>query len=318
MVLGNLLNGIKNIIGLGSLMKVLLTGASGFVGSNLVTHLTNFEFIKLGRDGFASDLDSFFANVDAVVHLAGKAHDLKKSSNPDEYFQVNYILTKRLFEAFLVSKASKFIFMSSVKAAADSVEGVLDENVIPMPKTDYGKSKLAAENFLLSQNLPAGKSIFILRPCMIHGPKNKGNLNLLYQVVKRGFPYPLAAFENKRSFLSVENLCFLVDKLLISDGIESGIYNVADDSAISTNRLVEILSESLGKRPKLWRVPRALVTFLARIGDTLKLPLNTERLEKLTENYIVSNKKIMKALNVILPYSTTDGLRQTASSFEAD
>jgi nucleoside-diphosphate-sugar epimerase len=96
------------------------------------------------------------------------------------------------------------------------VEGVLTEEVEPKPLTHYGKSKLMAEEYILSQPLSVGKSYYILRPCMIHGPGNKGNLNLLYQIVQKGIPYPLAAFENKRSFLSIENLCFIGAKTLKS------------------------------------------------------------------------------------------------------
>ena len=85
------------------------------------------------------------------------------------------------------------------------MQGILTEDTIPNPKTHYGISKLQAENYILDQKLPEGKRVYILRPCMIHGPGNKGNLNLLYTLVKKGFPWPLGAFENQRSFLSIDN-----------------------------------------------------------------------------------------------------------------
>jgi nucleoside-diphosphate-sugar epimerase len=293
---------------------VLLTGATGFVGSNLIPYLKNFGFDtkSLSREDLLSFLN--FNASQAIIHLAGKAHDLKKTSNPDEYYQVNYELTKKLYDTFLLSEAKKFIFISSVKAAADKVNGVLSEDVIPNPITDYGKSKLMAEQYIQAQKLPEGKSFYILRPCMIHGPGNKGNLNLLYKFVQKSIPYPLAAFENKRSFLSVENLCFVIGQLL-EKNVPSGVYQVADDEPLSTNEVVKTLAIASNKSAKLWRIPSGLIKGIAKLGDVFKLPLNSERLNKLTENYVVSNDKIKYALNIQLPISTKEGLIITAKSF---
>jgi nucleoside-diphosphate-sugar epimerase len=300
-------------------MTVLITGCSGFVGQNLIAFLSGSDASvkKMDRSGLLQADSQSLTGCDAVVHLAGKAHDLKKTANPQEYYEVNFELTKKLYDAFLVSDAKTFIFVSSVKAAADVVKGnSLSEEVIPEPKTDYGKSKLMAEQYIQSTPLPEGKSYYILRPCMIHGPGNKGNLNLLYQVVKKGIPYPLAAFDNKRSFLSVQNLCFVIGELITQKEVPVGIYNVADDTALSTTEVVTILSESTGKKARLWKIPAGLIKSAAKLGDTLKLPLNTERLNKLTESYVVSNAKIVKALNTNLPVKSREGLKSTADSFK--
>lgn len=295
--------------------QIVVTGSSGFVGQNLIPYLAGYSVRELSRQQLKAVAIDVFQNTDYVIHLAGKAHDLKKTSNPDEYYAVNFELTKKLYDAFLTSDATKFIFISSVKAAADVVDGILTETVKPNPKTDYGKSKLMAEAYIQNQPLPMGKLYYILRPCMIHGPGNKGNLNLLYQFVKRGIPYPLAAFKNRRSFLSVENLCFVI-KALITKNIPSGIYNVADDDALSTNEVVTVLANSLDKKPKLWHIPSNFIGMLAKLGDRLHLPLNSERLQKLTENYEVSNLKIKKVLNTNLPMNTKAGLLVTAKSFK--
>ena len=297
-------------------MKLSITGSSGFVGQNLLNYLQHFSVIKLNRQQLSNPTVDQLNNSDAIIHLAGKAHDLKKTSNPEEYYQVNYELTKKLYDAFLKSESKKFIFISSVKASADSVTNILTEDQQSNPKTDYGKSKLMAEQYIQSQKLPEGKSYYILRPCMIHGPGNKGNLNLLYKFVQKGIPYPLAAFENQRSFLSVENLCFVIKQLLEKE-IPSGIYNVADDEALSTNKVVEILAQSSNKKAKLWRVSPRLIKGMAKIGDLLSLPLNSERLQKLTESYVVSNDKIKTALTGSLPLDTTKGLQITAKSFQS-
>lgn len=295
-------------------LEVLITGATGFVGINLIPYLNNHGIgtEALTRSGLSANVK--FDNKDAIIHLAGKAHDIKKASNPEEYYNVNFDLTRKLYDIFLKSDAKKFIFISSVKAAADSIEGILSEEYIPNPQTDYGKSKLMAEEYIQSQPLPVGKSYYILRPCMIHGPGNKGNLNLLYNFIQKGVPYPLASFENKRSFLSIENLCFIISNLIDGE-IPSGIYNIADDESLSTSEVVRILATSLDRKPRLWAIPSGLINGLARMGDMLKLPLNTERLNKLTEDYVISNEKIKKALKTKLPISSQEGLSATAKSF---
>ncbi|WP_343530393.1 NAD-dependent epimerase/dehydratase family protein [Pedobacter sp.] len=297
-------------------MKLSITGSSGFVGQNLLNYLQDFSIHKIDRLQLNNPKIQQFNNSEAIIHLAGKAHDLKKTSNPEEYYQVNFELTKKLYDVFLKSDAKKFIFISSVKAAVDSVENILTEDHQPKPKTDYGKSKLMAEQYIQSLELPEGKSYYILRPCMIHGPGNKGNLNLLYKFVQKGIPYPLAAFDNKRSFLSVENLCFVIKRILEKE-IPSGVYNVSDDEALSTNEVVEILANSSGKKAKLWKIPSKLISGIARLGNVLRLPLNSERLQKLTESYVVSNAKIKTALGVELPKTTLEGLTITAKSFNS-
>lgn len=296
-------------------MSILITGSSGFVGQNLLNFLNKeYEYNLLGRN----ELQCISANSidhNTIIHLAGKAHDLKKTSEPKEYYQINFELTKKLYDAFLSSKAKKFIFISSVKAVADQADQILSEEFNPNPQTHYGKSKLMAEQYIQSCLLPSDKSYYILRPCMIHGPGNKGNLNLLYQVVKRNIPYPLAGFLNRRSFLSVENLCFLIKELIIRNDIPSGIYNVADDEALSTNEVVTMMCTSLNKKSRLWKISPRLITFFAKIGDALHLPLTTERLVKLTESYVVSNAKIKAAINKKLPLNAKEGLQLTIASF---
>jgi nucleoside-diphosphate-sugar epimerase len=295
-------------------MNVIITGASGFVGQNLQEYLTNLELNYLSLRYQPTQIINI-GEANALIHLSGKAHDLKKVSQPSDYYEANYELTKQLYDAFLKSEAKIFIFISSVKAVTDSVERQLTEKTKPNPQTHYGKSKLMAEEYIQSQSLPEGKFYYILRPCMIHGPGNKGNLNLLYQFVKKGIPYPLAAFGNKRSFLSIENLCFVIKELLERE-IPSGIYQVADDESLSTNELVKEIAFNLGLSPRLWAFHSPLVKSLAKVGDWLKLPLNSERLNKLTENYVVSNAKIKKALGKELPISAREGLKKTIESFK--
>jgi len=141
-------------------MNILITGINGFVGSNLVVALKNqhttiycLDIVSPQKDGV---VETFGWNelrnippIDCVIHLAGKAHDTKNQTNAQVYFDINTGLTQKMFDWFLTTNARKFIFFSSVKAAADQVEGeILTEDVIPAPKGPYGESKLATENYL--------------------------------------------------------------------------------------------------------------------------------------------------------------------------
>ncbi|SIO49041.1 NAD-dependent epimerase/dehydratase family protein [Chitinophaga niabensis] len=306
-------------------MKIVITGASGFVGQNLQNYLSahaSYDIITVGRSpqpntpnylSFAELLQTNDASADAIVHLAGKAHDLRNVSDPSEYFKVNYELTKQLFDKFLLSSAGKFIYVSSVKAVADLPQGTLTEDTVPAPKTAYGQSKLKAEEYLRAQTLPGNKQLYILRPCMIHGPGNKGNLNLLASVVKKNIPYPFGAFENQRSFLSIDNLCYIIQEILAKN-IPSGTYNVADDQSLSTNELIALISQSFQKHTKIWNINKSMVRFIANVGDKLGLPVNNEMLQKLTTDYVVSNKKLLSVLDKPLPLSSTEGLLKTLRS----
>lgn len=301
----------------------IVTGNKGFVGGNLSLYLINQDKFCVGvsRNPTKEELSYQTLSLEdlnkakSFIHLAGKAHDLKKTSEDSEYFEVNTELTKTLFDQFIESECEIFIYMSSVKAAADVVDGVLKEDVTPKPVTVYGKSKLAAENYILSKEIPEGKRVYILRPCMIHGPNNKGNLNLLYSFVSKGIPYPFGKYENKRSFVSVENLCFIINELIDNKYIKSGIYNIADDMPLSTVNLVEIIGKVVCKRARILKTPKFLVNTLAKLGDILPLPINSERLQKLTENYVVSNEKIKNQIGKELPLSAEKGIEKTIASF---
>lgn len=313
-------------------MNILITGIHGFVGSNFVSalkganNLYGLDIIMPSKEGVIKTF--LWENIetisyplqnlpqfDAIIHLAGKAHDTKNQSAAQSYFDINTGLTQKIFDFFLESSAKKFIFFSSVKAAADSVIGdILTEEINPTPVGPYGESKIRAEEYI-QKHLPQDKQVYILRPCMIHGPGNKGNLNLLYNVVKKGIPWPLGSFDNRRSFTSIDNLCYVIEGLLTQD-VPSGIYHIGDDEAMSTNELIITMCEVMGKKPHIWKMNKRVMERCARLGTLLHLPLNTERLRKLTENYVVSNDKIKKALGIEkMPVTAKEGLVKTIKSF---
>jgi nucleoside-diphosphate-sugar epimerase len=298
-------------------MKISITGVTGFVGSNLFENLLEHNFepkaLNLRKPNWKSEIET---DAKAIIHLAGKAHDTKNSSNSKNYFDINTKLTHDLFDVFLESNCRDFIFFSSVKAVTDQTEDIVTEQTVTNPKTAYGQSKLLAEQFILSKELPMGKRLFIIRPSMIHGPGNKGNLNLLYQLVSKGIPWPLGAFQNQRSFCSIDNVCYVIHQIFERDDIPSGVYNLADDETVSTNELIELIAASTSRKARIFPIPKKLINTIAKIGDILHLPLNTERLDKLTENFVVSNTKIKAVLKIEkLPVSSKEGLVKTIQSF---
>jgi len=308
--------------------RILITGVTGFVGSNLVKHFSSLQNyailghsrdIRKAREQFgpytpeiiddcsASSLNR--SGIDYVIHLAGIAHDLSNQFKPEDYYKVNFEGTKLLFDEFLKSNASKFIFVSSIKAAVDVTRDLVNEEVIPNPVTDYGKSKLKAEQYIQSRATVPGKHYYILRPAMIHGPGNKGNLNLLYRFVKSGIPFPFGKFDNQRSFLSIDNFIFIAQQLLEHE-IKSGIYHLADNGFLSTKELYEAVAIAIGKPPRIMSIPRSWIQFFASALRKQHL------VNKLTENMMVSNKKIISNLNGDLPIEIREGISKTIQSFQ--
>jgi nucleoside-diphosphate-sugar epimerase len=310
------------------MIHVLITGVTGFVGHSLVVYLQSNSNIKLyGHSRNAVQAKELYKDlsieivseytvaalekyqIHTIIHLAGIAHDLSNQYVEADYFRVNYEATQKLYDEFLKSSARKFIYFSSIKAAADVAIGVLDEHILPDPVTPYGKSKLKAEEYIQANSNQA-KQYYLIRPSMIHGPRNKGNLNLLYKFVRTGIPYPLGAFENKRSFLGADNMSFMISQLIEQD-IVSGIYNLSDSESLSTNEVVTTISEALAKKPRILKLPAGLLRIaFSAIGKK-------QMLQKLTDDMQVSNAKILKAINRSLPFTAKQGLIKTIQSFHA-
>ncbi len=311
--------------------RILITGATGFVGRSLVEYFHNKEDIHLFahsrnaekaretfRDYSIEIVPEIHAGVlskhsiDTVIHLAGIAHDLSGKFMEKDYMEANVENTRYLYDQFARSTATTFIFMSSIKAVTDHADGIIDETFGSNPKTPYGKSKHLAEQYLYEHPV-VGKRVIILRPCMIHGPGNKGNLNLLYKFVKKGIPYPLTAYDNRRSFLSVGNLCFAIEKIIQIPAC-AGTFHIADDEALSTKDLVKLIGQTIEKPARMLRIPKRMLTLMAGLGSVFHLPINSEVLGKLTENMVVSNQKLLLTLAVKLPVSAKEGLIMTIKS----
>ena len=300
-------------------MKVLITGVNGFIGKNLQSKLSsNFSIIGVSRNPNNKQIswEQFHLSKPKAtvwIHLAGKAHDLVGKDREIEYTNSNLNLTKNVFSAFLKNPyAKKFIFFSSIKAVVSHSNVLIDESYLDNISDLYGLSKIETEKYLLKQKIPKDRSIVILRPCMVHGPNNKGNLNLLNNFIIRGIPYPLGKYSNKRSFLSIDNLIYIINKLIEKNNANSGVYNVADDGFLSTTDLVMLISKINSKKIRILNTPKSLIVLVGYLLKLFRFPINIYHINKLTQSLMVSNKKIKNELGIIkLPISIKEGMLKT-------
>lgn len=298
---------------------IAIFGHTGFIGKNLCNYLSDLKREVKGISIRDQHWRHEALKSVTWINLVGKAHDHKGKATEQDYYEVNLGLTKNIFKAFLVSQATLFIHVSSL-AALEEVESIstLTETESCRPVSWYGKSKRAAEEWLLQQELPASKKIIILRPPMIHGADDKGNLGLLYKFILKGIPYPLASFNNKRSFISITNFCFFTDQIISNQRyISSGIYHVADDEAVSTNQIISVIQTVTGKAVLTLALPKFIIISIAKFGDLFPFPLNSMRLKKMTGNLMVSNAKIKAALGIKeLPLNAIEGLTKTIGALQ--
>jgi len=298
---------------------IAVIGASGFIGKNLLNYLEDGGFeaesLSLRNDSWRNDLGKPYRGI---INLVGKAHDHKGTATQDDYNYVNVELIKQIFNAFVESDANLLIHVSSLAALEEfESSNPLKESDPCHPVSLYGKSKREAEEWLLAQKLPANKKLIIVRPPMVHGPGDKGNLGLLYKLISKGIPYPLSSFENNRSFISIENFSFFIQQIIESqEKIDSGIYHVSDDEPVSTKEIIEIIKKVTGKNTPDIALPKFFVNGIAKVGDFIPIPLNSKRLKKMTGDLLVSNTKIKQALGIDqLPLTAKEGLEKTIRSF---
>ncbi len=317
-------------------MNVLITGASGFVGQHLLRYLRlHFPSATLYAPvrktpgmqpssvhwiPFREDMQSYFAeySIEAVIHLLGKAHDTKNTTQAEEYFKVNDAWTRHLYDLFLQSNATKFIFLSTIKAVGDDKTYVQNAKDVSDPQTPYAKSKKQAEDYIRSCPLPQGKAYYILRPTLIYGPGIKGNLATLVKFAKTGIPYPFSSFENKRSYLSINNLNYLFVTLL-KGKYSSFTLNVANRDPISTQEMIELLANEMGKKPSLIKIPTSWIQLAAKMGDLFPFfPFNSEKLKKITSSFVIDPLEMEQTIQLSLPEQTRTTITGILKPMDSD
>lgn len=296
--------------------KVLVTGATGFIGTSLAEHLRqgDYEVYRAGRSlpnidsrcflldlASPSGLSDLLNDTEVVFHLAGKAHALAETrQDENEYFLVNTEGTRKLLEAAKAAGVRKFVYFSSVKAVGDSDHQPMDETVDTVADTPYGRSKYAAEQLVLHGDYVPHP--VVIRPSMVYGNTEKGNLPRMIKAIQRGLFPPLPETHNRRSMVHVDDV--IQAALLAAETPEAAgqIYIVTDDHAYSTRQIYDWIRGALGKAPLNWQIPMTLLTFLAKTGDAIghtlgrRFPFDSAALDKLTGSAWYSSAKIQREL----------------------
>jgi nucleoside-diphosphate-sugar epimerase len=259
------------------------------------------------------------AGVEAVVHVAGRAHD--RRTDPIELQRVNVDAARVCAEVAASEGVLCFVLVSSLGAVAHNDAGRVDDATPPAPTGAYGRSKLQGEEAVMRVAREAGLRAPILRPPMVYGPRMKGNPLRLFHLVARGVPIPVDAVQNARSILYVGNLAAAITAVLMSPTVGTERFLVSDDGVVSTPELVRRIARALGRPARLVAVPASILRVGAVFGDFLArfgpFPLTSKVLDGLIGTLVVDDSTLRRTTGFVPPFSIDEGLRSTADWFKA-
>jgi len=323
-------------------MKVLVTGATGFIGGHLLPALeaaghdltlalrdaesasrlpaaagaSSHRIVVVGEIDERTDWTDALGGVDAVVHLAARAHVLDDGATDEESFmRVNARGTGRLADQSVQAGVRRFLLLSSIGAVTASSTALVTIDTPCAPETAYGRSKLAAEQALIERVEGTQSSYTILRPTLVYGPGNPGNMERLVKLVARGLPLPLGSIENRRSFTFVKNLVELSKATLSHPRAENATFLVADGTDLSTPELIRRIAALTGSATRVLPFPVGLLRALANGAGSISgmtgrsLPLDGAALGRLESSLYVDIEPLRATLDWTPPYSVDDGLR---------
>ncbi len=308
-------------------MKVLVTGANGFIGQHLVKELKqqNIQLACVGRQVLNHDADEFYivtdfndsiawreplAACDVVIHLAARVHVMKeKTQNPlDEFRKVNVNGTLTLAKQAAKAGVKRFIYISSVKVNGEStnLDSPFKETDKSNPQDAYGLSKLEAEQGLLKLAQETGMEVVIIRPPLVYGPGVKANFLSMMRAVNSGIPLPLGAIQNFRSLVYVENLLSFIHCCIKHSAAANQVFFVSDGLDLSTTELLKSTANALGVKARLVPVPQKLIEVSARMLGKPQLA------SRLCGSLQVDITKARKLLGWVPSYTVEQGLKKTA------
>jgi UDP-glucose 4-epimerase len=314
-------------------LRVLVTGATGFIGSALLQSLDadgrfdvfgtgrrqsdhvkgTARILQVGELGAETDWECVLGGVDAIVHTAARVHQMDESPEGalQRFRETNVAGTIRLADAAAQSGVRRFVFLSSVKVNGEMTKpGIaFDANTIPAPVDFYGISKLEAEQSLQMIGSATGMEIVIVRPTLVYGPGVGANFEALMRWIYRGVPLPLAGITNRRSMIALDNLISLIKACLQHPDAPGNIFLAADGEDLSTTDLLRRLGSALGKRARLFWLPSALLRGLATaIGQK-------SRAQRLQESLQVDATLARQILDWQPAVSVDEGISATATAF---
>jgi nucleoside-diphosphate-sugar epimerase len=314
-------------------MKILVTGANGFVGSALCEELfqqgifvraamrsTDFpvsanEVVSVGSIGAGTDWSAALNKIDVVIHLAARAHVLNEDAavSSVKYNDVNVLGTLNLANQALQHGVKRFIFMSTIKVLGEqTVLGKpFTEDDIPKPQDNYGRSKLEAENGLLSIVQSSSMDVVIIRPVLIYGAGVKANFASLLKSIQSGFPLPFGLIQNKRSLIYLGNLVSLILHCISHPAAGNQIFHASDGHDVSTPELMQACAFALGVKLRLLSVPQPILELSARLVGKQTLA------NRLCGSLQVDNKKARHLLGWQANISLAEGLKATVFSLRS-
>ncbi|MDB9312972.1 NAD-dependent epimerase/dehydratase family protein [Spirulina sp. CS-785/01] len=308
--------------------QILVTGITGFIGTHLLSCLIQQNYslnittrnihpetspkittVKIADINEVTNWDEALTNIDTVIHLAARAHLLQdNATNPEaEFHKTNTAATANLVQQSIAAGVKHFIFISSIGAMATLSPYPLTESSPCTPDTPYGRSKLQAEQALKELCANSSMTWTILRPPLIYGPRNPGNMARLLKLVNTGLPLPLGAINNRRSLLYVGNLVDAIITCLSHPNAKNQTFLISDGEDLSTPDLIRQIGQAMGKTPLLLPIPPTLLTSLAK-------PLGKqETVNRLIGSLPINSQKIRTTLNWTPPVTVSQGLQDTVN-----
>ncbi len=275
--------------------KLLITGSNGYLGNSFLNQYKNkYSFEKFS---FLSQKleDINFDSIDIILHCAALVHQ-KVEHSYEKYHDINVDYPVKLARLAKQNGVKQFIFISTIAVYGEDIQK-LDENTTSNPITPYGKSKLEAEEQLLELS-DNSFIVSIIRPPMIYGKNAPGNIDSLIKLVKKLPILPLGKIDNKRSFISIQNLCYIIDEIITQK--QNGIFLASDDEPLSTSKLIELIAKNLDKKIYLIKIP-----FFESLLKLVKPSFH----KRLYGSLEVDNTLTKEKLNLSNPYSVEDGIR---------
>ncbi len=311
-------------------MKILITGATGFVGSALITLLSRqgHQLVLVGHQSNTVNAENFHAvnladqydwqtllkGCDVVVHLAARVHVMKETveNAAQAYFKLNVEATQRLAEQAAAVGVKRFIYLSSLKVNGEcNMAGrAFAEQDTPNPVGPYAQSKYQAEQVLFDLAKKSTLEVTVIRPPLVYGPNVRANFQSLLSVVHHQRPLPLAGIQNQRSYVYVENLVSLIARCLDHPKAANQCFFVSDANDLSTPQLIKACATALGVKARLFYLPQGMLRWLCQFLG------KEDFYQRLCGDLTVDISKTKRLLGWRPPFSVEAGLAETAKAFK--